>query len=187
MWESPHGPASASTPAPSFLVAVLVLSAGEFSGDGIQDNEAKDVRPQRIEDHEGECSAEQPDHPVFIMVTVKHRGVFVSTASSSPHHTQLPQPSIKRATGAGGWGEGCGLMTAVVFAGQLRTAGHEVVFPSRRLANLDQDVEAHEVQDLDRQFSFVSLHRGIADPEGFSCIPERPAFNDALDYCSLPI
>jgi len=44
---------------------VVVVRVGESLGDGVQDNEAKDERPQRIEQKEGKCSDEQPDHPVF--------------------------------------------------------------------------------------------------------------------------
>ena len=73
-------------------------------------------------------------------------------------------------------------MAAFVLAVQPLAASDEIVFPPRRPVNLNQDVEAHEVQDLDCQLPFVSLHRGIADPEGFSSIPERSPFDDALDY-----
>jgi hypothetical protein len=41
-------------------------------------------------------------------------------------------------------GRGCGSMAAFVFACQPLTAGHEVVFPSRRPANLNQNINAHD-------------------------------------------
>jgi hypothetical protein len=46
----------------------VVVRVGESLGNGVQDDEAKDVRPERIEDDEGECADKQPDHPVFVMV-----------------------------------------------------------------------------------------------------------------------
>src|ERR1035441_2393261 len=120
------------------------------------------------------------------MVKVKHQGCCVSIASSSPLHTQLLQPSIKRATGAGE-GRGGGLMAAFVFACQPLTRSHEIVFPSRRPANFNQDVRSKKRLDLDRQLPFVSLHRRIADPEGFSHIPERPALNQTINCCSFSL
>ena len=68
-----------------------MLRVGESLGNGVQDNEAKDVRPQRREDHEDECADEQPDHPVVVMVRVKHQGCCVSTASPSTPHSCSPQ------------------------------------------------------------------------------------------------
>jgi hypothetical protein len=171
MWESPPAPSSASSPAPSVVDTVLVR-VEESLDNGIQDNGGDDARPQRIEHDEGKCSDEQPDHPVFVRVTVKHQGCCVSTASSSPLHTKLLQPSIKRATGAGEGARVWGSMVAFVSAVQFLTAGQEIIFPSRRPANFNQDIRPKKRLDLHRQLSFISLHRGIADPEGFSRISE---------------
>jgi predicted RNA-binding Zn ribbon-like protein len=90
MQESPSAPSSASSSAPSVLVAVLVHIRESF-GNAVQDDEAKDVRPQRIEDYEGECADEQPDHPIVVMVKVKHQGCCVSTASLSTPSSCSPQ------------------------------------------------------------------------------------------------
>ena len=78
-----------------------MVRVGESLGNGVQHNDGDDVRPERIEDHEGECADEQPDFPVFVMVKVKHQGCCVSTASLSPLRTQLLQPPVKEATEAG--------------------------------------------------------------------------------------
>ena len=72
------------------MVAVVVR-VGESLGNGIQHNGSHDVRPQRIEDHEGECADEQPEHPVFVMVKVKHQGCCVSTASPSTPNPRSPK------------------------------------------------------------------------------------------------
>ncbi len=56
-------------------------------------------------------------------------------------------------------------MAAVVFACQPLTTGDEIVLPSRRPANLNQDVETHEVQDLDREFPFAVADGGSTDLE----------------------
>ena len=72
-------------------------------------------------------------------------------------------------------------------AHQLFPGGIEAVLPVWLTANLDEDVAAHELLDLQGQLPFVSLHRRIADPEGFSNIPERPAFDDAANDSSLSL
>jgi hypothetical protein len=89
MWESPPAPSPASSPASSPVAVVVRIR--DSLGNAVQDNEPKNVRPQRIEDHEGKCADEQPDHPVFVMVKVKHQGCCVSTASPSTPSSCSPQ------------------------------------------------------------------------------------------------
>jgi hypothetical protein len=49
-----------------------MVRVDESLGNGIQDNEAKDVRPQRLENHADKCTDEQADHPVFVRVKLEH-------------------------------------------------------------------------------------------------------------------
>lgn len=74
----------------------------------------------------------------------------------------------------------------MTFATEPVKTGHEVVFPARQLSDLNQDVNAHEVLDLDCQLPFVFLHRGIADPEGFSDLGTRPATEPCSECASDP-
>ena len=77
-------------------------------------------------------------------------------------------------------------MAAFVFAGQPLTAGHQVVFPSRRLANLDQDVDAHEFQDLRGQTFLPVMDGRTAHPE-LSCDGGTlSAFDHELDDGFVP-
>ena len=102
--------------------------AGEFFHQGNHDNNGEDVRPDRIESHQGEYADKQPDHPVFIRVTVKHQGCCVLIASpSAPNSCSLrlrkPQEQVQTAKG--------GLMGAFVSACQLFSGRLKILLPSR--------------------------------------------------------
>jgi hypothetical protein len=129
IWESPPAPSSASSPAPS-VVVVVVLGVGKSLDNGIQDDETKDVRPERIENDQCKCSDEQPDHPILVMVRVKHQSCCVSTASLSPStpnscspQSREPQKQAK--------GQRCGSLAAFVLAGQLFPGRLKILLPSR--------------------------------------------------------
>ena len=60
---SPLAPAPATSSA-SPSVAVVPLADNTLSN-GVDDDRAKDVRPQQVEHDKGECADEQVDHPGF--------------------------------------------------------------------------------------------------------------------------
>ncbi len=149
--DSPSAPPP--SPAPSLSVGV-VLSAGESSGNGIQDNEAKDVRPQSIEKHKGQCTDEQVDHPVFVRVKLKHEDVVVSPPTHSCSlRLRKPEEQVR--------GRGCGSMAAVVLTGQPFFVRSQVISPFGLALDVDEDVAAHEVLDLRGQTFFVIQQRRV--------------------------
>jgi hypothetical protein len=60
---SPPAPAPASAPASSSVA--VVVRVGHSLGNGIQDNEAEDVRPERKDDHADKCRDEQETDPTW--------------------------------------------------------------------------------------------------------------------------
>jgi hypothetical protein len=80
-------------------------------------------------------------------------------------HPPLQLP-IKEATGADAGVVFNGSMTTtVVFAGHLLLRGSQVLFPSRRTLNVDQDAVAHELYDFQGQTMLPVLNGRAAHPE----------------------